>query len=542
MKERKAENKSIGTGQARAVGLFLLRKYKEAGAVYDDLLKREPDNMIFQINKLICEYHYSSDRKAVFDKLMSKGDDLPAQGYLCLADISIKDQRPDDALGFLDKALEKEDDNIEAYLSKAFLLNNLDRQEELYALVRSVYPRFQKDERILCLAAFYASLFQNMQQADYLLKKAVETNRKAAIQDRFLYLALLNMDGKEKLAEFSQEALLCWNRNPVVWHALSQAYMEMNEYQLANEMFDGLSRLEELSDDLKLQWMTALLEKGDYEAAFDKLCRLRTVSEESLWLAGDFFNRLAQEERSDEIVEKAGILEKRYGDSPDIAFVCDVILDRNRRKAVPLLSIRAENDRLAENLRDFSFGSSYLAPVLLKQALEHCSLPFEGSLDVLDLGCGTGAMAPLLSKYSNEHGTLTGVDISPAVLAFAQEQQGYTQLWETDIVSFCKTERKDKQYDIIAGINVFSSFADLSEVFQAVSQALKPNGVFVFSVFPSEERSFVFRSGLFYHNAGYVSSLLKRYSLTEEYQQEDTLYDDKESDGTSLIFVARKKA
>lgn len=48
-----------GAGQSRAVGLFLLKRYNEAAAVYDDLLRQAPDNIAFWVNKMICVLQYS---------------------------------------------------------------------------------------------------------------------------------------------------------------------------------------------------------------------------------------------------------------------------------------------------------------------------------------------------------------------------------------------------------------------------------------------------------------------------------------------------
>ena len=156
-----------GAGQSRAVGLFLLKRYNEAAAVYDDLLRQAPDNIAFWVNKMICVLQYSEPDAAFFNDMLQQISRLPAQGYLCLADVLYNLERHEEALIFVNKALESEPDNVDACLLKARLLDISGRSEELYQFICSFYPRLKRDERVLCFAAFYAVLFWNMEQADY---------------------------------------------------------------------------------------------------------------------------------------------------------------------------------------------------------------------------------------------------------------------------------------------------------------------------------------------------------------------------------------
>ena len=129
---------SEGAGQARALGLFLLKRYEEAASVYDDLLKKEPDNIVFWINRIICRLQYSAVNKTVLDQMINRVNDLPAQGYLCLAEMLSDFNRREDALVFVDKALEKDPENIDAYVLKADILEKLERADDLYRLMLSL--------------------------------------------------------------------------------------------------------------------------------------------------------------------------------------------------------------------------------------------------------------------------------------------------------------------------------------------------------------------------------------------------------------------
>lgn len=160
-------NNAGGAGQSRAVGLFLLKRYDEAAAVYDALLRQDPDNIVFWVNKIICVLQYSEPDAAFFDDMLQRVSHLPAQGYLCLADVLYNLERYQESLVFINKALELDPDNIDACLLKARLLDISNRADELYQFICSFYPRLKRDERVLCFTAFYAALFWNMEQADY---------------------------------------------------------------------------------------------------------------------------------------------------------------------------------------------------------------------------------------------------------------------------------------------------------------------------------------------------------------------------------------
>ena len=72
-------NRSESRGQARALGLFLLKRYKEAATAYDKLLKQDADNMVFWTNRMICQLQYSPANTAFFDQMIKHVNHLPAQ-------------------------------------------------------------------------------------------------------------------------------------------------------------------------------------------------------------------------------------------------------------------------------------------------------------------------------------------------------------------------------------------------------------------------------------------------------------------------------
>jgi predicted TPR repeat methyltransferase len=126
------------------------------------------------------------------------------------------------------------------------------------------------------------------------------------------------------------------------------------------------------------------------------------------------------------------------------------------------------DQHLVENL-------AYRAPDLLAQALADAAPPSGGR--VIDLGCGTGLCGPHLRPLAQH---LVGVDLSGAMLAKAREAGGYDELVQGDIVAALRGQAQP--FDIVVAADVFVYIGDLAEVFSAVWAALRPGGVFAFSV------------------------------------------------------------
>jgi len=95
----------------------------------------------------------------------------------------------------------------------------------------------------------------------------------------------------------------------------------------------------------------------------------------------------------------------------------------------------------------------------------------------LDLGCGTGLCAPLLRPLVRR---LAGVDLSARMLDKARETGLYDELACADIGAYL--EDQAACWDLVLAADVFVYFGDLAPVFGQVRRALRPGGLFAFSV------------------------------------------------------------
>ncbi|MBP3402602.1 MAG: methyltransferase domain-containing protein [Alphaproteobacteria bacterium] len=533
-----------GAGQSRAVGLFLLKRYNEAAAVYDDLLRQAPDNIAFWVNKMICVLQYSEPDAAFFNDMLQQISRLPAQGYLCLADVLYNLERHEEALVFVNKALESEPDNVDACLLKARLLDISGRSEELYQFICSFYPRLKRDERVLCFAAFYAVLFWNMEQADYFLKKALKINKYSVLQNNFFYISLAAKNQEEKIVSFGVKALDDRENNPVVWLALGNAYTVLGQNEAAGEAYETLSRLTEISDDIRLNWANVLIEEQKFEQAFDLLNQISDFSDTLFLLMRDVLFAMRRTGRGNEAREKAVFWRSMRPENQDVNYLCTAFLGEKTNESAPLSFVRLINEVYAvEQAERAADRKKYFGPEILDRAVQALKLPIGRSMNVLDIGCGSGAAADILSDFSRPAGTLTGIDVSDIALDFAADKQVYNELEEADLISFCSAD--PEKYDLIAGLDSLFYFGDLTPVLTAVKTALKPGGIFVFTVRAAEGgRDFDLDIyGRFKQGSRFVSECITAAGLDEKYQAEELLYRKTETEEIYChVFAVQKKA
>jgi predicted TPR repeat methyltransferase len=94
----------------------------------------------------------------------------------------------------------------------------------------------------------------------------------------------------------------------------------------------------------------------------------------------------------------------------------------------------------------------------------------------LDLGCGTGLAAPAFRPFA---ATLTGIDLSPQMLAQAEATGLYDTLAVADIEAWPFATKQ--RFGRVVAADVFVYLGDLARVFEGVQRVLRPGGLFLFT-------------------------------------------------------------
>jgi predicted TPR repeat methyltransferase len=141
--------------------------------------------------------------------------------------------------------------------------------------------------------------------------------------------------------------------------------------------------------------------------------------------------------------------------------------------------VRALFDQYALRFDQALKGLAYAGPARLREAIVSAR-PNAMFDHMLDLGCGTGLAGGAFRPLARQ---LTGVDLSPAMVAQARAKQLYDRLDIGDLLRFLAAEASHGgAYDLVIAADVFVYLFDLGPVAAAVARVLRPDGLFGFTV------------------------------------------------------------
>lgn len=129
----------------------------------------------------------------------------------------------------------------------------------------------------------------------------------------------------------------------------------------------------------------------------------------------------------------------------------------------------------------------------------------------LDLGCGTGLSGLAFKGLALR---LSGVDLSPRMLAQARVKEIYDSLHQEDVVTFL--EREQTTFDLFVAADVFIYIGDLRPLFAAVRDRAAAKACFAFSIETIDESTegdaehFLRSSGRYAQSVAYVERLAEQ--------------------------------
>lgn len=177
----------------------------------------------------------------------------------------------------------------------------------------------------------------------------------------------------------------------------------------------------------------------------------------------------------------------------------------------PVEYLRTVFDGYADRFELHLVSLGYRIPGLIRAVVtQHPAIAAGERLGpVLDLGCGTGLMAVVLSDLPV--GPLVGIDVSSRMLAYAAAKQLYAELRETDLMQLLTEDTT--RWKLILAADVLIYFGTLPEVLAAVHSRLEPGGWFVFSL----EELLPDHDGTVHGNGDWALQRLGRYAHSMSY-------------------------
>ena len=539
------ENQRISP--AVAAERFLTEDYAGAKRAYADLYKEFPENQDFLANFLqSCLRLNELDENVVAQALDLFEKNKASSALLSvLAQIYMREDMNAEATDILENIRTQDEDNIPVVQNLAQMYRDTYEGDKLESLIKSVFPKYARDERILCLAAAYAYAFGNTRQADFLYKKALKKNRAYVLRRENFYDFLLTQRKNQKVIRYARESLKTFPDDVFVKEALLTALIRTEHIKDAEELFDGMNKnLDKLSDEILVFWAETLSHSRKYDEAFDTAFRVSPSYEnyDSLYF---FFSKMLYFMRETGMIQQSLDRAQKWQDAfPDdvsVRHACAAVLGKTDTQTPSPDFARKIFDNMAE---DFDYvlleKLKYKGPDFAEKLLSKSGVPELKSKAVLDLGCGTGLLGKVLKRYSQKFGMLTGVDVSPKMLDVARKKAVYDRLEQQDILTYLKNAKVN--FDIIACMDVFVYFGDVQPVFQSVHNALKKDGVFLFSVVSGvDNRPYALEpSGRYVHYVPYISALLETMEFEIVKQDEVCLRKELNKPVLSTVFLVRK--
>jgi len=144
---------------------------------------------------------------------------------------------------------------------------------------------------------------------------------------------------------------------------------------------------------------------------------------------------------------------------------------------------RADNLYVKQTFDAFSasFDSSlarlqYKAPQLISNCLANTLNEKKSTVDILDIGCGTGLCGELVKPLAT---TLIGVDLSPKMLEKARQLKIYDELIEAELSDYMSTCQL--RFDYVICADTFVYFGTLESALAAAFKILRTDGYLIFT-------------------------------------------------------------
>jgi predicted TPR repeat methyltransferase len=188
--------------------------------------------------------------------------------------------------------------------------------------------------------------------------------------------------------------------------------------------------------------------------------------------------RLLQDDPSRRAEALAAFREALRLDPSDAAarYVAAALSGEDAPSTAPASYITSLFDGYADRFeQELTQTLSYRVPSMLGERLAR--LRPAGSLDVLDLGCGTGLCGVELRTLAR---SLTGVDLSPKMIEKSRERGVYDALIQGELMQVLGTS--EARYDLVIAADVLIYLGDPVPLFKAACSALRPAGLLAISV------------------------------------------------------------
>ena len=257
-----------------------------------------------------------------------------------------------------------------------------------------------------------------------------------------------------------------------------------------------------------------LRSKGSVRAAFvcQHYATMQTPDDPEQWAAlGDIAHIVGRREDAREAYER--YLELSPGDA-EVEHILVALRDAPPPPRAPDECVVQLYERFAEFYeRNMRGDLEYRGPELIAGVLDRTFGSPDATLDVLELGCGTGLVGKPLRARARR---LVGIDLSPDMVKRAKATKRYDALEVAEITEWL-SRSADREFDLIAAGDTFIYFGDLRQVLKPAAARLRAGGRVVFTVERDEGSGFrLTDSGRYVHSEAHIQDAARDAGLVVE--------------------------
>jgi predicted TPR repeat methyltransferase len=208
-------------------------------------------------------------------------------------------------------------------------------------------------------------------------------------------------------------------------------------------------------------------------------------------------------------------------------------------QAAPEAYISSFFDHYAETFEDHLVTAlSYCAPAQLEAAVARQS--DRRFAHIVDLGCGTGLCGVALRARAHK---LTGVDLSPLMVARARSKAIYDDLHVASVVCFLQGAPAASA-DLLLAADLFIYIGDLDPILREAARILRADGLFAFTL---QKQTLMNGAGFhigadlrYAHDPDYVAALAARHNYALLQMTEESPRRERGNDVPGLVVLLRR--
>jgi predicted TPR repeat methyltransferase len=387
-------------------------------------------------------------------------------------------------------------------------------------------------------AATYGQLAQiELQEAHYsqailYLQKRLLGQPNHADSWHYLGMAYFCVKDFEQAAHCFEQVLQITHQHPDCYEHLAIVYLKLDDKEKALTYF--LRQLEIQPTATAFYNIGVLLiEKGRNRDAIEYL--RHAVALEPAHLPahlnlGVLYLKSQQQEAALKHYQQAAAIKP---DDPEIQHILMALTQNKVPDKAPAEYLKNLFDQYADYYdKHLTESLRYRVPQQLHAAVYPLITVEQPNWVVLDLGCGTGLCGELFKEFSSH---MIGIDISKEMVAAAKAKHIYNELVVADIEQVLANYH---DIDLILAADVFTYIGELNGIFVHVRRALKPSGLFAFSVEKTEKSPFELQASIRYaHSRSYLESLIKQHHFNILRLEEAILRMQKDTPVTGYLVV-----